>query len=90
MATPVLERERGETTPTVERNARLSANRRRSRPLPATRREADELYAPSPAYSQKPASAPRLVRMQQLGLIPQFTNAEAHRMILDALYPPAT
>ena len=55
--------------------------------MPATRREADELFRPSAAYTDKLASAPRLVRMQALGLIPQYTNAEAHALILDALYP---
>lgn len=67
--------------------ARISATRRAKRPLPATRDEADRLFSPSAAYTNRPASAPRLVRMQALGLIPQYTNAEAHQLILDALYP---
>lgn len=90
MATPVADRQpsarSGSKTPS--KNARMSAARRKKRPIPATRDEADELFGPSPAYRQKLATAPRLIRLQALGLIPQFTNEEAHQLILDALYPP--
>lgn len=86
MAKPVVEREKGKPTAKVKRNAALSMRARAKRPIPATRREADELFGPGPAYSLKPASGPRLARMVQLGIIPTYTNAEAHALILDAMY----
>ena len=89
MTTPVPERENhkpGPLTPAVEKNARMSANRRRRRPLPELRRDADDLYRPSPRIASQPASAPRLVRLQNLGLLPHITNQQAHELILDAMY----
>ena len=88
MATPLLER--GATqTPTVQRNARYSLWARAKRPIPATRREADELFAPHARNAQ--ARATRLHRANVLGLLhPEgrpYTAGELHEMILDALYP---
>lgn len=92
MATPVAERakQQGEhLTPRIEKNAVISQRRRSKRPIPATRREADTLFGPTPRISGKPCSGPRLMRLQQLGLLPRITNGEAHAMILDAMYDEA-
>lgn len=90
MATVVAERrtqDGRDTTEAVQKGARLSARLRAKRPLPATRREADDLFAPSPRIAQQPATIPRIARLMRLGVLPQLTNAEAHQLILDALYP---
>lgn len=85
MATPVAERPRS----TVHKNARLSAFLRAKRPLPATRREADELFAPHARNAR--ATVTRLHRANVLGLLhPEgrpYTQGELHDAILDALYP---
>lgn len=90
MATPVAERpvqQSRDTTDAVEKQARLSARLRAKRPLPETRREADRLFGPSPRIAHQPATIPRIARLVKLGVLPQYTNAEAHAAILDALYP---
>lgn len=95
MATPVEDRQPGERsgrTGTPSRNARLSQHRRSKRPLPATRHEADEIFAPRARIA--PARASRLERLCRLGcltLVPagtgHITQGQAHHAILDALYP---
>ena len=72
----------------------MSAQRRASRPLPATRQEADELFRPrSPDTAVLP---PRLARLNAMGLLTirevpgkQISQAQAHRAILDGLYDEA-
>lgn len=90
MATPLLERG-AKPTPTVLNNARESERRRQKRPIPATRHDADQLYAPGARTAHSRAMANRLYRLNVLGLLhPEgrpITNAEAHQLILDALYP---
>lgn len=83
--------ERGaEPTPVVERNARLSRFLRAKRPLPATRREADEIWRPH--TGNVPARGTRLHRANVLGLLhPEgrpLTALEVHEAILDAIYGP--
>lgn len=73
-------------SPTVEKNARLSSRLRAKRPIPATRREADDLFGPSARIAHQKATIPRVARLMQLGLIPQYTNEQAHELILDAMY----
>lgn len=87
MATPVAERRANEGREGEGKNARISAHLRSKRPLPATRREADRLFSPSARIAHQPATIPRIARLMRLGVLPQYTNAEAHTMILDALYP---
>lgn len=94
MATPVTERPNHTLTPTVERNAKLSEARRRKRPVPETRREAQQLYEPLARYT--PARANRLDRLNRLGMLairpspgPPLTQGEAHDAILDAMYDEA-
>lgn len=74
------------------RNARLSARLRATRPFPATRHDADELYRPASRTAR--AKSPRLARLNELGLLEvretpgePLTSLKAHQAILDALYP---
>lgn len=93
MSAPVADREATARSGSPSQgNARLSQHRRAKRPLPATRREADELFAPRARIA--PAGASRLARLNALGLLelrttpgPPLTQGEAHAAILDALYP---
>lgn len=62
---------------------------RSKRPFPATRQEADEVYAPHARNA--PATVTRLYRANELGLLHPdrrpLTQGELHDAILDALYP---
>lgn len=98
LARTTQEREREKPqkpTAASTKNARISANRRRKRPLPATREEAEELYRPRAGGNERAiVTGPRLCRLAELGLLeirsapgPSITNLDAHRAILDFYYP---